>query len=248
MKTIGIVGGVGPYAGMQLFKNILDLTNAKLDQQHLPVLMHSLPDKISDRSAYLLGDSKINPAIAISKIITNLSESGAEVIGIPCNTAHADSIYKEVELKIPDKVKLLHQIEEVALYIKDQHPECSNIGILSTTGTFNTQIYSHYLQKNHLNPIQVTREIQDEYVHPSIYNESYGIKSNASPVSDTAKNNLITAIDYLIKNGAQVIILGCTELSLVFADVHYCNIPLIDSTKILARALILECSPESLLK
>lgn len=242
MNTIGIVGGVGPYAGMDLFKKILDQTNAKTDQEHLPVLLFSMPNVIQDRTDYLVGKSHENPAFSIAEIIDKLHTCGASVVGIPCNTAHADSIFNEITHRIPQDIKLLHLIDEVTSFIKTTYPTFKNIGILSTTGTFNANIYPAYLDKKGLHGIQVTQEIQQNYIHPAIYNEEYGIKANTSIISDRAKKQINHGIEYLIQQGAEAIILGCTEIPLIFTEESAHNITLIDPTKILARALILAAS------
>ena len=71
-KMIGIVGGIGSYAGIDLIRKIYDLTDAACDQEHLPVSMLSAPHKIIDRTKYLIGATQINPGIAISEIIDTL--------------------------------------------------------------------------------------------------------------------------------------------------------------------------------
>ncbi len=248
MNTIGIVGGMGPYAGIDIIRKIFDQTRAKSDQDHLPVSMLSIPHRIKDRTEFLLGKTNENPALFISEVICSLHKGGASVIGMPCNTAHAEPIFKEIVKRIPKEVKLLNMINEVALYIKEFHPSFVNIGILSTNGTFKAGIYPHYLSKHGLNAIQVTEEIQVENIHPAIYSKEYGIKSNATFISTEAKKRIKLGIEYLVNRGAQAIILGCTEIPLAFKEEKINNIFLIDPAKILARSLILEFSPSHLLQ
>lgn len=252
MNTIGIVGGVGPYAGLDLFKNILDQTKAQLDQEHLPILLFSLPNIIQDRTKYLLGKSNQNPAVSIAKVISKLHLSGASVVGIPCNTAHVDVIFNQILNESPQDIKLLHLINEVVLFIEKTHPRFKNIGILSTTGTYDSNLYPSFLEKKGFNAIQVSREIQENHIHPAIYDPQYGIKANSSSLSTLARNkakkHINYGIEYLIQKGAEAIILGCTEIPLVFTEEAVKNIPLINPTKILARALILNSHPDSLLK
>lgn len=238
MNTIGIVGGVGPYAGVDLFNKILDQTKATTDQDHLPIAMLSVPHKIQDRTAFLLGESDENPALAIAEVITKLHQCGASVVGIPCNTAHAAPIFNEVSRRIPADIHLLHLINEVALSIRHVYPTLRTIGILSTTGTFRTALYPTYLEEHGLRAVQVSEEIQEQYIHPAIYDKTYGIKAHASPISNKAREKINHGIDHLINNGAEAIILGCTEIPLLFTGEHHCHVPLIDPTQVLARALI----------
>ncbi|MGK7891370.1 MAG: aspartate/glutamate racemase family protein [Leptolyngbyaceae cyanobacterium] len=245
---IGVVGGIGPYAGIDLVKKIFDQTKATCDQDHLPVSMLSVPHSIQDRTEFLLGKSEINPALAISEVIGDLYKSGASVIGMPCNTAHAAPIFNEIVQRIPKEIKLVHLIDEVAKYIKEQYPSVMNVGVLSTTGTIMSNIYPDCLSQHGLAGVQVLEEIQERHVHPAIYSPVHGIKKQSNPVTDQAKEGLQIGVDYLLGQGVDVIVLGCTEIPLALTEANIKGIPLIDATKVLARALILEAAPEALLE
>ncbi len=247
-KIIGVVGGIGPYAGIDLVRKIYDQTKVTCDQDHLPVFMLSVPHSIPDRTEFLLGKSDVNPALPISEVICNLYKHGASEIGIPCNTAHADPIFSEIINRIPKEVKLIHMINEVAEYIKGQYPSVVNVGILSTTGTLISNVYPNCLSQYGLVGIQVSEEIQECHIHPAIYSTDFGIKAWSNPVTVQAKKNLYTGIEYLVEKGAEAIVLGCTEIPLALTDDEVKAIPLIDATKVLARALILESSPKDLLE
>ena len=121
-KMIGIVGGVGSYAGIDLIKKIYDQTNALSDQEHLPISMLSIPEKIWDRTDYLCGISNINPGSAMADIITQLHHNGAALIGIPCNTAHAPAIFNAILKDMPPSIRVIHMIHEVVTHIKSTYP------------------------------------------------------------------------------------------------------------------------------
>lgn len=99
-KTIGIVGGVGPYAGLDLTRKIFDQTKASSDQDYLSVALLSIPQQIEDRTSFLLGQTNINPANAISKIIRKLEQIGVGVAGIPCNSVHSPRIFDGILKKL----------------------------------------------------------------------------------------------------------------------------------------------------
>lgn len=244
--SIGIVGGVGPYAGLDLAKKIFDLTKSDGDKDHLPLIIISFPHLIEDRTEFILDSSTENPGFAISKIIKQLYEIGAEVVGIPCNTAHAKTIFEVIRANVPEGLILINMLDELALFITKYFPSFSKIGILSTTGTFRTDIYQRNLSKHNLTAVNVTEDIQEKYIHPAIYDKNYGIKSCSNPTSDKTRDNLQIGIDYLIRQGVEAIILGCTEISLAIREGKIKGVPFIDPTTILARSLILEFSPESL--
>lgn len=246
---IGIVGGVGPYAGIDLLKNIYDNTLAKKDQDYLNSLLFSLPSKIQDRTDYLLGTVAENPGYSIAKIIIELESLGATVVGIPCNTAHSDDIFsliiKELD-KNGNQIEVLHMINVTIDFIKVHYSHFSKIGVLSTTGTYKYKIYASALEKNGFISVDPTLEIQENLVHPAIYHQDYGIKSKSNPFHPHAKKNLDHAINYLKDKGAEAIILGCTEIPLVIKTKTVKGMKVINPTNVLARKLIERINPKKL--
>jgi|TARA_B100000929_G_scaffold49211_1_gene35683 aspartate racemase len=243
---IGVVGGMGPYAGLDLVQKIFNETNAKTDQDHIPVSMISIPHSIEDRTKFLLDNSLKNPAIAITEIIHKLRGQGATVIGMPCNTAHAGPIFDEIQNRIPSDIFFVHMIQEVVRHIKNQYSSIQNVGILATTGTIKAKVYHDEMIDNKLNPITISQDEQDSIVEPAIYDKGFGIKAYSNPVKLEARGKLETAVKLLFNEGAEVVILGCTEIPLALPESNYNGIPLIDSTAILARALILNSNPDLL--
>jgi len=237
-KMIGIVGGVGSYAGIDLIKKIYDHTGATSDQEHLPVSMLSAPHKVLDRTKFLLGEIEENPAISIAEIITTLVSNGAEVIGIPCNTAHSPKIFDKILSSIPESCKLLNLVEEVGDHLSSLYPEIKKVGVLSTNGTLQTSVYPKTLAKYNIEVIQPADDIQKAFVHPAIYDEKYGIKAISNPVTNKARQDLMMAASYLSRMGAEAIILGCTEIPLALTDKNIERSIVIDATSVLAKALI----------
>ena len=244
---IGIVGGVGPLAGVDIVKKIIEETNARRDQDHVPVLLSSQSHRIPDRTEYLLGKEPINPGIAISEIALELEKAGATVLGIPCNTAHSPRIFDVVQEELQNNgsnVQVLHMVAETAKFIKEHFPE-ANVGVLSTIGTRNTGLYKQVIEEFGLKCIEPNDTLQNK-VHAAIYDETYGIKAFSSPVTNRAHDQLVAAIQELKGEGAQVIILGCTELPLALREKSYSGLPVIDPNRILARALIHAVDPGKL--
>src|SRR5687768_203879 len=109
-NTIGIVSGLGPSAGLDLAQKILNETLACRDQEHVPLVLVSIPELIGNRTSFILGQSSVNPADGIVQAISKLQAAGAGIIGIPCNTSHADSIFsciKDYAGKQNGAIKLL---------------------------------------------------------------------------------------------------------------------------------------------
>lgn len=246
---IGIVGGIGPYAAVDLIKKVYDNTVATCDQEHLDTVLLSISSKIEDRTEYLIGKVKINPAYAIAEVLLKLQDVGVTVAGIPCNTAHSSKIFSVIQTELKknkSSMKVLHMIEETVLYIKENYPNLTKIGVLSTTGTYNSVIYKSHLESKGYEVIRPSFKMVEKLIHTAIYHPEYGIKTVSVPIHPQAKKNLMKGVSYLKNQGAQLIILGCTEIPLAITETKINNIPTIDPTKILARALVRFLDPAKL--
>ncbi|MCK5201126.1 MAG: aspartate/glutamate racemase family protein [Spirochaetales bacterium] len=248
-KIIIIGGGVGPQAGTLLHNYIIENTLTDgTDQNHLDVYHFSRSSDIPDRTDSLENGTVEKPALGmyntfkIAASAIDIAEKYA-VGGIPCNTFHAPVIFKKFEKLMKEfepKIKIVNMIEETVKEVLKNHPRVQKIGIMSTTGTRKTGVYSDQFQKKGLEVIQVSEEIQPK-LHDSIYNKEWGIKAR-TPVSIKAKTNFKEFSDYLINKGAEIIILGCTEIPLALPYKQYKGIPLINPMISLARALIREAN------
>ena len=246
---IGIVGGIGPFAGKDLLEKIFANTFANSDQEHLDVVLLSMPSKIEDRTEYLLDKIKINPGIAIVQVILKLEKIGATVVGIPCNTAHSERIFNAIQYglkKANSKIKVLNMIAETGRYILNNFPNIIKIGVLSTSGTYKSGVYKKALENMGLEVITPTLEIQENLIHPAIYHSVYGIKTNSKPIHHQALKNLLEGISFLKEQGAQAVILGCTEIPLAITEPRINDMITIDPTNVLARALIHSYNPNKL--
>jgi len=245
---IGIIGGVGPLAGLDIMAKIIEETKASTDQEHLPLLLSSQPHLIADRTDYLLGQVAENPAYALVDLILALEKAGATVVAIPSNTVHAPRIFDVIKKGLADaksQVKLLHMIEETAAYIKEAYGSNIPVAVLSSTVTKNTGIYRHALAQNEIDSLEPDEQLQAK-VQDSIYDGTYGIKATSYPVSNRARQELIQAITELKKEGAKAVVLGCRALHLAIPEKENDGLPIIDPSRILARALIRAINPSKL--
>jgi aspartate racemase len=247
-KWIGVVGGVGPFAGIDLLGKIAVETVAGQDQAHLTVLNWSQPRTVVDRTEYLLGHVAENPGYALATQVRQLARMGAGVAGIPCNTAHAAPIFDLIRAELATvgcDVVLLHMIEEVGRFLQEHLPDVQRVGVLATTGTVQTGVYSAVLQPLGFTAVLPPRSMQTEKIHPAIYDPNYGIKA-CGTVTTQARDDLLLGIETLKQAGAAAIILGCTELPLAIPETAVAGLPVIDPTRLLARALIREANPAKL--
>lgn len=248
-NIIGVIGGMGPYAGLDLVRKVFDLTDARRDQEHLPVAMLSYPSRIRDRSEFLFEGDGVNPAEAIADIALQLDALGATVAGIPCNTAHAAPIFDRVEERLREagaKIRLLHMIRETADYVRREARSIRRIGVLSTLAVYRLRVYETVLAEEGLEPILPDENVQEGIVNRTIFDPGFGIKAQSNPVSKVARQSLMTAIEHLRQKGAEAVVLGCTELPLAIPESQIDAMPMIDPTRVLAAALIRETHPNRL--
>lgn len=244
---IGIVGGMGPEAGVDLSRKIMEQTLADRDQEHLPLLLWSDPERIADRTAFLQGRLKTNPGYRIAQILTRMEEAGVGIAGLACNSAHASQIFDVVLAELSEKksgISLLHMVREVGNFIRQTYPERSTVGVLGTTGTYLAGQYD-LIEEVGLQAVNLSEKAQQR-LNLSIYHPVYGIKSTPDGYSEKASAILTESMEVLIRQGAGVIVLGCTEFPLIYTDRYFRGVPVVDSSLVLARALIRAHSPEKL--
>lgn len=199
MKTIGIIGGMGPLATVDLYRRITAGTQAVRDQDHIPVLIDSNPH-IPDRTEAIIGHGE-DPVPELVKSAKRLEQAGADFLIMPCNTAHyfIDAIQEKVHLPF------IHMIEESARYTKENYGQETVVGIMATDGTIQAKIYQHYYDKLAIRtviPEKKQRAIM-KFIYEVIKSGSY----------DAGTELFFECVDELKQKGATVFLLGCTELS-----------------------------------
>jgi aspartate racemase len=227
-KIIGILGGLGPSATVDVFAKIVKHTPATCDQDHLRIIIDNNP-QIPDRTAYYQGRGE-DPSGAMLATAKNLQEAGATFIIIPCNTAHAfiDSIQQGIDIPI------ISMLEETASYIAENFEAVKTVGLLATSGTVISGVYTDVLSQHKLSVVVPSKESQRDLVMEAVYGEG-GIKAGVT--IGAPRDQLLQAAHELVALGAQAIILGCTEIPLALHDGDL-PLPLIDATDILAQAAV----------
>jgi aspartate racemase len=244
---IGIVGGMGPQAGIDLSRHIVEQTRAGRDQEHLPQVLWSVPELIHDRTDFLLGRIRTNPAYRIAQAILSMEGLGVRLAALACNSAHAPQIYDVVTSELHaagSQVSLLHMVREVGHFIRETWPSRTRAGILGTTGTFITRQYD-MLNEMGLETVNLSDREQHK-LHLAIYHPVYGIKATPGSIPGRPRDILLQSMASLLDQGADLIVLGCTEFPLIYGQRTFRDVPVIDSSLVLARALIAAHSPSRL--
>ncbi len=229
-KIIGILGGMGPEATIDLFTKIVKGTKVKKDQDHLRILMDNNP-KIPDRTLAIQGKGP-SPLPHLIRSAKLLEKAGADFIIIPCVTAHY--YYEPLKRKI--RIPILHIIEETVKFMEQKYKEIQKIGLLATAGTLRTGLFQKAFSSTGTELITPSPEIQERWVMKAIYGKK-GIKVIGP--SEESKALMLKAAESLIQKGAQAIIAGCTEVPLVLKEGDI-SVPVIDPVSILARAAIVK--------
>jgi len=221
--TIGVLGGMGPDATVECYKSIIEQTPAKKDQDHLPLLIYNNP-QIPDRTESILHNG-ISPVPQLQDSAHRLEEAGADLIIMPCNTAHyfIEKIREVIEIPVLNMVKAT----------VDKLPPGSVAGLLATTGTIKTGIYEKYAA-DRLKIITPSDENQ-KTVMDAIYGKR-GIKAGFK--DDRLTNKLIQVVDHLKEKGADSIIAGCTEIRLVLNDSNLVELDLLTPIDVIAREAV----------
>lgn len=223
-KTIGVLGGMGPEATVELLYRIIKVTPAKRDQDHLRILVDNNP-KIPDRTAAILGHGA-DPFPQMAETAKNLERAGANFIIIPCNAAHHYLRRLQDVISIP----ILNMIELTVQTISDDFPEVKAAGLMAATGTLKAQLYDRILANAGIKVLVPDNNLQEE-----IMKAIYKIKAGCEAVK--VKRYFVKSAKNLIRKGAEVIVNGCTEISIALKNGDL-PVPIIDPLQILAEKAV----------
>lgn len=221
--VVGVLGGMGPLATIDFMSKVLRATPAERDQQHVPMVVSSIP-QVPDRTEAFRGEGD-SPLAAMLASGRRLADAGAQLIVMPCNTAHLwfDELQRELGLPMLNLVEAA--IDEAVAAARPG----VRVGLLATDATLASGLYvnrgGHDVQW-----LLPTAAETLELVMPAIADVKAGRL-------DAAARGLLQAALALQRRGAEVLILGCTEIPLVL---HGGNAPLpvVDATGALARRVV----------
>lgn len=233
-RLIGVLGGMGPLATVDFLRKLIDLTPAACDQDHVPVLVHSVP-QIPDRSHCIEGRGA-SPLPGLLDGLRILADAGADVIAMPCNTAHFwyDQLRKEC------RGDFLHIVDAAGAALARQGVAAGPVGLLATTGTILADVYGDRLTGRGYELVLPNARRQEDLVMAGIR----AVKAGRIP---QARALLQSAVADLTAAGARAVILGCTEIPLALSDLDWrYDTVLIDATEALAESCVGHSMPDML--
>lgn len=222
--VVGVLGGMGPAATIDFMVEVLRLTGAEHEQDNLRLIVDSNPT-LPNRHSAIRGEGA-SPGPGLAEMAQGLERAGAELLVMPCNTAHA--FQAEIEAATP--LPFLSMVEAVMAVVVREHPDARRIGLLAADGCLDAGLYQAALA-------QAGREalVPDADAQRRLMDLIFRIKRGET--GSEVRAAVAGLAQGLVDAGAEVLIAGCTEVPLVMRPGDTC-VPLINSTEVLARATI----------
>jgi len=218
-RVVGIIGGMGPEATLDLMRRVLAKTPAQGDQDHIHLIVESNP-KIPSRVAHLIDGTGADPTPELIRIAQNLQRAGAEALAIPCNTAHAyaHSIRRAISIPLLDMVQLT--VDHIA-----GSRRVARVGLLASSAVLATELYAKCFAGHGI-----------AIVHPARQDEVMSlIKAVKCGETGPEIQAALAGIALDLANRADVLLVGCSELSVIAAGI---TAPFVDSLDVQAQAIV----------
>lgn len=222
---LGILGGLGPMSTIYFCELLNRHTKAQRDADHIDMMISSRATT-PDRTAYILGNSSLDPLPVMIEEAHRLEGAGVDLIVIPCNTAHYfyDGLTQECHVPVLNIIKeTIHHLTSLGV---------RRFGLLATDGTVFSGAYHRLCKDSEIECI--TPEERDQAIISSIIYDS--IKQNKT----VDVSEFLQIANRMLENGCERLVLGCTELSLLKAQLPQ-SLPFTDSLEVLAYRTILAC-------
>lgn len=227
MKTVGVIGGIGPRSTFLFGEMVVNLRHATTDQDNIPMIIMN-DTSIPDRTAFILDNTLPNPVPRLIHNIKLLNTLGVDMITIICNTAYAFIDELQAETSAPILNMPLHTIEKLVT------EGIRKAGIASTAGSRKVGLYEKYAWDYGLDLISVDDQLQEVLMHII-----YGKIKAGKPTNST---DLRPVTEFLFDHGCEKIIMGCTELSVYKRDHQLSNQYFTDPIEVLASVIIEKAS------
>ena len=227
LGVVGVLGGMGPLATIDFLSKLVAATPAGTDQDHVPVVVSAIP-QVPDRTRAFRGEGP-SPLAAMISSARRLKAAGAGLVVIACNTAHLWFDDIEDALALP----MIHLVDAAIQDAIGLAGPGGRIGLLGTDATLASGLYVNRASATGLAPVHwllpTAREMIDLVAR--------GIDAVKSGDLATGRELLASAALRLKERGADVVILGCTEIPVVLNDAN-ASVPVIDATAALARRAV----------
>jgi aspartate racemase len=218
-RIVGIIGGMGPEATVDLMRRVVAKTPAEDDQDHVHLIVESNP-KIPSRIAHLIEGTGADPTPELIRIAANLQRAGADALAIPCNTAHAyaHSIRRAVSIPLLDMVDLT--VDQIA-----QSRRAARVGILASSAVHTTELYAKAFAAHGIDTVLPARQDEVMALIKAVKRGDTGAEVQAR----------LGRAALEMKSQADVLLIACSELSVISSGI---TVPFVDSLDVLAQAIV----------
>ena len=223
-RTLGIIGGMGPLASADFLYRLVSMIPGEADQDHPRILVDSNA-AIPDRTRAIQGRGP-SPVPAILETAGNLVRAGADLLAMPCVTAY--HFFDEIQAGLD--VPVIHMVRETARRYEIEHAG-KRPGLLATDGTHEAGIFKAYLPEARI--LVPDAATQRDFVMKALYGKT-GVKGGEI---QEAKGLLLEAAGRLRQAGAEVLVAGCTEVSVLLKSEDL-GVPLLDTVDVLCRSCL----------
>ncbi len=226
MKTVGIIGGLGPETTSEFYLDLV-FSCQKKDKTHRPsIIIASVP------MPYKIEEDAISKSIGIERIspflineAKRLEKAGADFIVMPCNSLHV--FIKEIRNAV--NIPVLSIIEETIKFLKKNN--FKKVGIVSTSATIKNKLYEDAFKKNKI-VYETPDDFQQAKMGKFILNLVTGQQNNRD------REELIKIINDFEKKEVDCVVLACTDLQLLIPK--HSTLKIFDTMKIFADATVEE--------
>ncbi|MFN2437218.1 MAG: aspartate/glutamate racemase family protein [Desulfotignum sp.] len=222
-KVVGIIGGMGPEATVDLMQRIIRLTPAMDDKDHIRCIVDNNPKVPSRIKAIIEGDGE-DPGPVMADMGRRLEAWGADFLVIPCNTAHY--YYDAVQEAV--KIPVINMIDLVVDQVKARFGKETQIGMLASPAVAITKLYTRRFDTLGMAAVWPDPEHQDR-----LFNIIRQVKTGR--ISPDLHQQYARVCDHLGDQGVRVAIVACTELSALGGDLP---VSTIDASQVLAEAIV----------
>ena len=218
-RVVGIIGGMGPEATVDLMRRVIAKTPASDDQDHVHLIVENNP-KIPSRIAHLIDGTSADPTPELTRIALNLQRAGADALAMPCNTAHAyaHSIRRAVSIPLLDMVDLT--VDRIA-----GSRRVARVALLASTAVIATELYAKAFANHGIAVLHPEQQDEVMALIRAVKRGETGLESQAA----------LGRLALGLANRADSLLIGCSELSVISAGI---TVPYVDSLDVQAQAIV----------
>jgi len=226
-KVLGIIGGMGPEATVELMKRVVKGTPVAGEEDHIRILVDNNP-KVPSRMKALIEGTGESPGPYLAQMACSLEAAGADFLAMPCMTAHYyfEEISSAVTIPVMNMVRL--SIDAVLEHI----PTVRTIAVLASTAVLKTELFE-----------KAAGDAKLRFLSPAPSRQGQVLTAikriKKGDFDPELADGLQEAAEDVVKAGAEAIIVACTELSLI-ADKLHARVPIVDSLQSLSDRIVLE--------